>query len=670
MRSLPYLLALAFAVPSLSAEDTPAIAPDGVSYAKDHPGAVYPELKIYDAQQQPLRMPKEDWAGAAARVSGDPEWAGWVQGRRKEVDEWIQKRHDKVEWIAGWYHDFVSPKDGSMLAFTPDEPGPETLHSKSDPKVALTPKLHAAWVFNFRSNYAKRLLESARLYRLTGDKKYAEWTASSLDFYAANLLKWPLDSPEHAAHMGESRLMGQALDEASILISYVQAARTLKDYATPERSQRWSEQLFKPEARLLQKSRQVIHNIGCWQRAAVGEVALYCKDQDLWRQAVDSTNGIHDQLARGVTSDYLWCEQSLHYNNFVVDALGPFFIDAMMAGRGAELKEDMETAENLMLTPAAMRFPTGQLPNPTDGGKAERAPAPALWSRMAPLFPTKVGVYELAHDKSWAALLDPPDPAVVPAQPPELPPVVSRSYESSRMAVVRQGSWQVYLHYGQITGSHVQSEALNFEAFYGNTNVTQDAGSVGYGSPMFNEYYRAGVCHNVPLVDGLGQEGWTRGQLDGFADDRVSASQPKYRSNATASRSMSIDGNSLQDTARVATSDGKTHTLGFLLHLMGKAEGLPASFVVEPDPTKIQPGVTGFKYWKDAARATFRDRASFTVRIEKELMRVDFELPGEFTVWHASAPDLLPRRRDVFYLEVRGTDATMKTTIRPAAPGE
>ena len=527
--------------------------------------------------------------------------------------------------------------------------------------------MHAAWVFYFRSTQARKILEAARLYRLTGEKKYAEWVASSLDFYTDNFLKWPLDSPEHRGHIGESRLMGQALDEATNLISYVQAARHLGDYVSPERKRHWSEDFFKPEGYLLQQSRQTIHNIGCWQRAAAAEVALYCQDQALWKQAVDGPNGLHDQLARGVTSDYLWREQSLHYNNFVVDALGAFFIDAQMAGRGAELKADMETVENVMLTPAAMRFPTGQLPNPADGGRAERAPAPAQWARMAPLFPTKAGLYTLAHEKSWAALLDPPDPALVPAQPPELPPVISRSFESSRMAVLRQGPWQVYFHYGQITNTHVQAEALNFEAFYQDTNVTQDAGSVGYGSQMFKDYYVTGVCHNVPLVDGQGQEGWNRGQLDGFTAASVSASQPKYRPNARASRRMNVSGDRLEDAVQVTTTDGKPHDLGFLLHLMGQVEGLPDSFVAIPDPAQIQP-VPGFKYWKDATRATFRDRASFNVKFDKVTLRVTFDLPGEFTLWHASAPDLLPRRRDVFYLQRQGTDATLKTSISPAKP--
>ena len=58
----------------------------------------------------------------------------------------MAKRRDKVSWIAGWHHDFVSPMDGSFLTFTADEPGEVTLSSPSDHQVRLTPKLHAAWV--------------------------------------------------------------------------------------------------------------------------------------------------------------------------------------------------------------------------------------------------------------------------------------------------------------------------------------------------------------------------------------------------------------------------------------------------------------------------------------------------------------------------------------------
>ena len=46
--------------------------------------------------------------------------------------------------------------------------------------------------------------------RLTGDKRYADWVAAQLDFYAENYLRWPLQNKN-----GKSRLMGQSLDDAA-----------------------------------------------------------------------------------------------------------------------------------------------------------------------------------------------------------------------------------------------------------------------------------------------------------------------------------------------------------------------------------------------------------------------------------------------------------------------
>jgi hypothetical protein len=669
-RSITFLLVAALALLPRAGADESEPTPT-TAFPKENPGAVYPELKIYDAQKNPIRIPREDWAGARQRVASDPQWAKWLANRRSDVDDWMAHRQDKVEWVCGWYHDFVSPKDASQLIFTPDEPGPETLHSASDPQVELTPKLHAAWVYFFRGKYGGEMLQAARLYRLTGDAKYAAWAASQIDFYADNFEKWPANHRDGPPHSTEPtcRIMYQPLDEAAHVIDLVETAQTLGDYVDATRRQHWIDALFKPEAAMLEVAGGCrISNRSCWDFAAVGELAIYCQDDDMWKQAIDGPFRIHDQIARGLTSDYLWFEQSLHYNDYTVQALTTLFSFAQMAGRGAELQQDMETTEDLMLSPAEMRFPTGQLPNPADGGKAEHAPSAALWSKTARLFPTPMGVYELAHDRGWPSLLDPPDPALVAASLPPLPPVISRSFESSRMAVLHSGPWQVYLHYGQLTSAHAQAEALNYEAFFNNTDVTQDPGTVGYGSPMCNAYYRAGVCHNVPLVDGVGQISWDPGHLDGFSDTSVSASQPHYQPTAQASRILAIDNDSLKDTVRITTQDGKPHALGFLLHLMGKVENLPANFVPEPNPGQIEPD-PGFTYWKDASRATFHDRAEFDVKFDAVTLHVKFDLPGDFTLWHASAPDLLPRRRDVFYLETHGQDATLQTTLTPASGG-
>ena len=641
-------------------------APANAPYPKPDPAQAFAALKIYDKDGSPLRHATEDWEGARKRVMNDAAWQKWLAAQRADMDDWMAKRRDHPEWICGWFHDFVSPVDGSHLTWTPDEPGEYTLHSASDPRVKLTPKLRAAWVFDFRTNHAQHILNAAMLYRLTGEQKYADWAAGQLDFYADNYATWPKQSDRPGIHF-----MWQSLDEAVDLIKYVGAARTLGDYVTPERKQHWFTTLFQPECTLLDVTMHSIHNIACWHRAAVGCVALYYDDEALWKAAVEGPFGVRNQMAQGVTSDYLWQEQSLGYNAYVVSALTPFFEAVSMTGANAKLSSEatqltpaMEIAENLMLSPLVLRFPTDQLPSPADGARNGKAPNLAGLADTARIFPTTLGLAAQQTRRDWSALLD-----SLPAPPttPILPPVTSLNMESSRMAILKQGAWQVYLHYGQLTHSHAQAEALNYEAFYSNTDVTHDPGTVGYGSPLHRDFYSQGIAHNVPLIDGQGQDGWNPGKLltfDANAPAHVAASQPTYRKQASAERELTINGNQLTDTVKVTATDGQPHELGLLVQLQGAAK-LPATF--QPDNTMTAaPHPTGFAYWKDVTSASFTDKATFTVAYpDGQNLQIEFDLPGNFIVTHANAPDAPPHRREVFFIHTRGTNAVFKTVWGP-----
>ena len=233
------------------------------------------------------------------------------------------------------------------------------------------------------------------------------------------------------------------------------------------------------------------------------------------------------------------------------------------------------------------------------------------------------------------------------------------------MVLLQSGGWQVFFHYGQLTRSHAQAEALNFAASYGDTDITHDPGTVGYGSPRHREYYTRGLSHNVPLVNGEGQEPPQPGELLAFSADpaRVSARQPAYRKAARASRTLAIAGGALVDTATIESTGG-TQRLGLALHVQGKAR-LPASFAADAQFAANRPAAFG--YWRTARRATYQDRATIEVDYGRVVLRITFEAPGEFTLWHGSAPDIPPRRREGFYLELAGraTAATFTTSFVP-----
>jgi hypothetical protein len=646
-------------------------------FPKDDPAQAFADLKIYGPNGSPLRQPQEDWEGARQRVEKDPGWAQWVAKRRSVVDDWMKRRRDRTDWVAGWTHHFVSPKDGSSLKFIPDEPGEETLSSPTDPKVKLTPKIHASWVYQFRSLHADMMREAAELYRLTGEKRYAEWAAGQLDFYSENREKWELH--------GGARIFFQSLDEAVVLTKWVNTARILGDFVSPDRKEKWGRDLFKPQAELLEKTFQVIHNISCWHRSAVGHVALYCQDENLWKTAVDAPYGLRAQITKGITSDYLWYEQSLGYNTYVVRAVLPFFEYACLAGRGDELKKEMEMIQNLMLAPLYLRFPNGRLPAPADGSPGWTVSADLLVGRPDPLaastdgtsfslatvarvLPTKIGLrlHEAWPEKTWARLLDP----LPPGPPAHLPAVVSRNMESSRMALLRQGPWQVYFHYGQLAGTHSQPEALNFEAFYNDIPVTLDPGTPRYGGQLVNGYFRTGAGHNVPLMNGKGQkpgwqEGcWSPGKFESFTESSASASQPDYMEGAQASRSLAIEGDTLVDEVTIKALNSSKETLGFVLNLQGKVR-LPEEFSENPDFGKST-SAPGFPHWEQVRSATLKDRAVFDVDFGGTRLRVEFQLPGEFVISHGKVPDFPPgTQREAFYLETTGRKATLRTTFGP-----
>ncbi|MCP5524185.1 MAG: heparinase II/III family protein [Verrucomicrobiales bacterium] len=627
-------------------------------FPKPDPARAFPELKVFDGAGRPFRHPLEDWAGARERVARDPAWQAWLTDREREVNDWMVRRRDHVEWKAGWWHDFVSPKDGSFLIWTADEPGETTLHSRSDPAVQLTPKLQGAWVFGFRSRHAAKIEEAAQLFRLTGETRYGDWAAAQIDFYATNFARW-----NGRTDWGNerSRLAWQSLDEAVNLVRYVHAVRTLDDHVAPDRKQRWLDTFFRPETEILNRSFQIIHNIACWHRSAEAQVALCFGDEPLWQRAVEGPFGIRRQLAAGVTSDYLWLEQSLGYNSYVVRALQPFFEEALLAGRGDDLGNELCILQNLVLAPIAIRFPTGQLPNPADStGGLSFAPNAGFLASVRRLFPTAIGLRRASRERSWDTLLDPPEPP--PAEVP-LPPVRSRHLESSRMAVLREGPWQVFFHYGQNDRSHAEAEALNFEAFFGDTDVTHDPGTVGYGSPLHRGFFTRGPAHNVPLINGEGQVGWNPGRAIAFDADNaiVRAAQDNYRKGVGAERTLRIEGNRLIDIVKIQSESGDRSRLGLVLHLQGAAE-LPVGFAPDPDFAANPPGPP-FVFWEDPQSAMFRDTATVPVRFGDLRLNVCFEVPGEFRLTHARTPDVPPAKRDSFYLETRGIEATFTTTL-------
>lgn len=608
-------------------------------FPKADPARAFAELKVYGADGSPVRTPKEDWDEARNTVRSDARWAAWLKEQRAACDAWMEAHAtDRVEWIAGWWHDYVDAKTGAFLPWTPVPP------------AGVSEKVLGGWVFGFRSRHTQTMVQAARLWRLTGESRYADWVVRQLNYYAENYEKWPVQTEK-----SKSRLMYQSLDEANVLVRLVEAARLVDGYAAPARKRGWAEKLLRPMALLVDETFQRVHNIAVWQRSAMGMAALYLRDGELWRRAVDAPFGLRRQMADGVTSDYLWIEQSFGYNSYVVSAVLPLFVYAGIEKRLSELRREAEIAENLMLAPSVLRFPDGRLPMPADTtGGFQRWPNRGLMEAARRVFPTWIGLEEAKKRLSWETLLDPPEEEAG-RRSGAVPEVRSRNLESSRMAVLKQDEWQLFFHYGQLDRSHAQAEALNWEAAYGAVDITHDAGTVGYGSPLHREFYTRGHAHNVVLIDGEGQQGWAPGELLAFDAARVAARQPRYRENAAVERDLRISGGVLEDRVKVVTTDQREHRIGLALHVQGRVR-LPEGFRENP----------GFdlKHWEGARTAEIPNEVALLVEYPGLVLEVKVAAGGLMRVTHASTPDVAPQRRESLYFEASGQRAEFVTTLR------
>ncbi|AHF91736.1 heparinase [Opitutaceae bacterium TAV5] len=639
-------------------------------FPKPFPEKAFPELKVLQPDGSPYRVPQEDWAGARERVAKDAGWKTWLAGEQRQADRWMAHHRDRAEWRAGWWHAFVSPKDGSFLVWTEKIPGEETgtLKSRAGHDVAITPAIMGGWVYVFRGRHIRTANTAAAFFRLTGEERYAEWAAAQLDFYAANYLGWSLQNG--------ARMAGQSLEEAIWLIRLADTARLLRDWkgVTPARWQTWVEKLLRPQATLLNDSYQAIHNIATWHRSASAQVALLLDDGPMWRQAVESQYGLRAQLARGVTTDYFWYEQSMGYNNYIVSAVEPLLTFAGLLGRRDALREEAAIVQNLLLAPLAIRFPDNTLPNPADATSRPRVPSTWLCDGYRVL-PTTLGLKQAESVRSWNTLLDPPWKAPGSA---EMPPVESRRMDGSRFALLAKGKWQVFLHCGQVGRPHAQDEALNWSASFDGVDVTHDPGTVGYASALHRDYFKRGLTHNVPLINGEGQQPWKPGELREFDAARgvMTAEQPDYRNGALARRTLRIEGARLIDEATVRLKkdgrdgkDGKAGgALGLALHLQGKVT-LPADFQPVATAAFSRNRPAAFRYWNDVRSATFENRAEFVVELAGgKRLRVSVATPGRFTVYQGASPDTpRPAQRAGFYIEREGRadEATFTTELSP-----
>jgi hypothetical protein len=632
-------------------------APKAVGQGDPALAKAFPTLKLYDAQGSPLRAAREDWAAASVLVRNDAGWQTWLSARQQAFDKWVSIPRDRADMIAGNAFKLFDPVSKIPVKWSIDMPQP----SKTGPGGE---EFWRAWVSRVRSHNLSRIQEAARLYRLTGNIRHRDWAISQLDFYAANYLNWPLQSWN-----GKARMMSQSLDEAAAVVELIDAVRLLSSEVDQQHKRDWQTRLFAPIVQNLFDFNQGVNNIALWHSCAIAMVALEYGDTALLERALNGSQGLNTLLKKGVTADYIWYEGSFSYNNYVIAAMTPLFVQASIKGKSYLVKTPMLIAQNMLLSPLQFRFDDGFLPTVGDTRGRSKAVDLGAYLAVARVLPTAIGILEAQRVKDWETLIDQPERNAPP--PVRLPVVTSTLFEASRTAILKNDNWQAFVHYGQLTFAHAQAEVPGYELYAGSTPVAVDQGTVDYGSPWHEHYFRRAVAHNVPLIDGEGQEldrgAWLPGRLDHFdaAQTTMSVSQPAYRQGVDVARQIRLDGQDFVDATHVRLTDaGGRRRIGMVFNTDCQFDIDDTNIVHLKAATP--PEGAGFSYWTDVQAGLAPAQWSATLICGNQKFLANFKAGKPHQLYRASAPATpLPKRRNAVYLELAGREADFEMRITP-----
>lgn len=604
-----------------------------------------------------FREAREDWTRVKTENKSKADVRDWIAYQKNKVDTWIARGFEKPEYVGGWIHEYVDPKTGGGMSWTPTSAEPPAGTTAAE--IALK----AAWVAYGRGYNVQQMRTAARIYKATGETKYADWAAQQLDFYADNYAKWPLQTKD-----GRSRMYKQGLDEAVDAFSMLDVVRLLDGYVAATRATRWKTALFMPMADNLRYSMAEMTNISLWHEAARAAIAIRYNDSALLDAALNGPKAIRALLKYGVTVDNVWVEGTFEYNNYVLAVLAKLLTQASLEGKSSQFTVERDATLRLALGMLDYRFDNWSMPNPADSLQTQKPISEAVHRELVRVIPTYWGLAEAAKNRTWESLIDPPQ--AVPAKQPTLPAVTSRHFTAMRQAVLRSGDWQAFVHYGQVNGFHSQEELTNFELFHGANPIAVDPGTVSYSSPLHKGYFATGVGNNVPLIDGLGQSKWAPGDVLAFDPARalLSVQQAAYQSGVSVTRTYRVTTAGFGEQSSIFTNAITDRRLGAIFNTDCKIT--PLSGLTESTAAQALPGSAGFKQWADTKRYAAGSGGLWSIKLTCGSRSYEMRVkgPARQLIHIGTAPTVpVPKRRQSVYYEVWGKTASFETQIQETA---
>jgi rubrerythrin len=427
--------------------------------------------------------------------------------------------------------------------------------------------------------------DAAWAWKITGDRKYADFTAKVLTGYAERYLKYPMvhaavndktidvAAEKNGKYNTAGHIMEQTLNESMLMISAVTAYDLIYDSGllSEEDKQLIEEKLIRAMADCINVYKSGKSNWQTWHNTALFYAGMVLGDKQMVSQAfLDSENGFMTQMKISVLPEGMWYENSWGYHYYTLGAL------TIMASGAKRLGIDIYSHEMLhkmyliafdylMSDGSLPRFGDAVNDSPDNPGVNEEAYS---WYGDERLLST------LGDKPTWDAIICGRDLS----KKAEKPFPVSKLIPGSGHAILStkgEGKLTAAITFGPYGGFHGHFDKLSFVFFgYGNELGIDPgrAASQAYRLPVHSAWYKATTGHNAVLVDGMGQKAAT-GNLISFksSDYYVVAAAdagPAFE-NVTHKRFLLLGPDYLCVIDRLASADGKEHTFDWLYHNTG-----------------------------------------------------------------------------------------------------
>ncbi len=552
--------------------------------AADHPFLLATDSEIAAAKEKAKRLP---WAGAA------------LAALMKSADAALGRTTSAPEKVGQWSHWYSCPKHGVTLRTV----SPTEHRCPVDGQVFTGDPYDAVVVGREHSRLTNAVRDLGLAYRFTREVRYARHAAAILLSYAGRYQSYPRHNTRGQDAVGGGKVLAQTLDESVWLIPLSWGYDMIWDTLSPADRERIEAGVLLPAAELIREHKMRVHNIQCWKNSAVGLVGLVTGREDLVRDAVDDPDrGFRRQISEGVTADGLWYEGSLGYHAYTLQALWP--LAEAMRHAGVDLYSDRY--RSALIAPLNLALPDGDPPGFNDSrGSNVRNLAPlyelayARWK--APEFgsllagSTRESLQALLHGQEKL-----PGGPVVPEQ--------SVLMRDAGFAVLRVRAADrvdaLAVRFGRHGGGHGHPDKPGIVLHAAGMLMAVDPGSIAYGVPLHQQWYRQSVAHNTVVVDSKSQstadgtlETWEAGEGKAALVATANEAYPGVKMR----RSLSLAAKGRQSTITDAfevSSDGE-HSYDWVLHVEGQ---LSSSLKFAPcEPAGDANGYQHITGWQCAA---------------------------------------------------------------------